>query len=73
MALSVKDTGGSQFFVALSRQPHLDGNYTVFGSVTQGMEIVDLLEEGDQIIRVSIKTRQELPSRDINQLKLGQE
>ncbi|MCP4678058.1 MAG: hypothetical protein GY854_21605 [Deltaproteobacteria bacterium] len=56
MALSGKDTGGSQFFVALSRQPHLDGNYTVFGKVTQGMEIVDLIEEGDQIIRVSIKT-----------------
>ncbi len=56
MALSGKDTGGSQFFVALSRQPHLDGNYTVFGKVTQGMEVVDLIEEGDQIIRVSIKT-----------------
>ncbi len=54
MALSGKDTGGSQFFVALSRQPHLDGNYTVFGEVTAGMEVVDLIEEGDQILGVSI-------------------
>ena len=54
MALSGKDTGGSQFFVALSPQPHLDGNYTVFGQVIQGMESVDLIEEGDRILEVSI-------------------
>ncbi len=42
-----KDTGGSQFFVTLSPQPHLDGRYTIFGKVKSGMEIVDLLEKGD--------------------------
>ncbi|MDD5309443.1 MAG: peptidylprolyl isomerase [Deltaproteobacteria bacterium] len=54
MALSGKDTGGSQFFVTLSRQPHLDGNYTVFGKVVSGMDVVDLIEEGDLIERVRI-------------------
>ena len=56
MALSGKDTGGSQFFVTLSRQPHLDGNYTVFGRVTSGMETVDLIEEGDKILGVTVLT-----------------
>ncbi|MCP4600594.1 MAG: hypothetical protein GY847_08700 [Proteobacteria bacterium] len=55
MALSGKDTGGSQFFIALSRQPHLDGNYTAFGKVSAGMSTVDLIEEGDRILGVSIE------------------
>ncbi|GMU55216.1 MAG: peptidyl-prolyl cis-trans isomerase [Candidatus Xenobia bacterium] len=54
MALAGKDTGGSQFFICHSPQPHLDGRYTVFGEVVDGMEIVDLLQEGDRILRVEI-------------------
>ncbi len=50
MALSGKDTGGSQFFVASSAQPHLNGHYTAFGRVTRGMEVVDRLLEGDRIL-----------------------
>jgi cyclophilin family peptidyl-prolyl cis-trans isomerase len=42
------DTGGSQFFVTLSEQPHLNGRYTIFGEVTKGMEVVDLMEVGDR-------------------------
>lgn len=42
-----KDTGGSQFFVTLSEQPHLNGRYTIFGEVVEGMEIVDKMEAGD--------------------------
>jgi cyclophilin family peptidyl-prolyl cis-trans isomerase/HEAT repeat protein len=42
-----KDTGGSQFFVTLSPQPHLNARYTVFGRVERGMEIVDRIEPGD--------------------------
>lgn len=57
MALSGKDTGGSQFFVALSPQPHLDGNYTVFGEVAAGMEVLDRIEEGDEIVAVRIERR----------------
>lgn len=53
MALAGPDTGGSQFFVALSPQPHLDGGYTVFGKVSEGMEIVDQLRVGDRIERIT--------------------
>ena len=41
MALSGKDTGGSQWFATHSPQPHLDGGYTVFGKVVSGMDVVD--------------------------------
>ncbi len=49
MALSGKDTGGSQFFITHTATPHLDGRYTAFGQVTKGMEVVDALMEGDVI------------------------
>jgi cyclophilin family peptidyl-prolyl cis-trans isomerase len=54
MALSGKDTGGSQFFFTHSPQPHLDGRYTAFGEVTRGMEVVDRLLEGDTIQDVEV-------------------
>jgi cyclophilin family peptidyl-prolyl cis-trans isomerase len=49
MALSGKDTGGSQFFITQSPQPHLDGRYTVFGEVIEGMELIDRLVQYDPI------------------------
>lgn len=52
MALSGKDTGGSQFFVTAAPQPHLDGKYTAFGEVVKGQEVVDSLLEGDAIIEI---------------------
>jgi cyclophilin family peptidyl-prolyl cis-trans isomerase/HEAT repeat protein len=54
MALSGPDTGGSQWFVALSRQQHLDGGYTVFGEVTSGMEVVDRIEQNDRLLSVRV-------------------
>lgn len=54
MALSSADTGGSQFFIAHSPQPHLDGRYTVFGRVVKGMELVDQIALGDTIERIRI-------------------
>ncbi|HQR39406.1 MAG TPA: peptidylprolyl isomerase [Blastocatellia bacterium] len=57
MALSGKDTGGSQFFFTHSPQPHLDGGYTVFGRVTDGMDVVDQLARGDRILSVTILDR----------------
>jgi cyclophilin family peptidyl-prolyl cis-trans isomerase len=55
MALSGKDTGGSQWFVTHSPQPHLDGGYTVFGRVNEtGMKVVDKIVRGDKIVSVRI-------------------
>ena len=56
MALSGKDTGGSQFFIVHSPQPHLDGGYTLFGQVVNGMEVVDKISPGDVIEHVEIWT-----------------
>ena len=53
MALSGPDTGGSQFFVALSEQPHLDGGYTAFGQVVAGLEVLDAIVPGDRIEAVT--------------------
>ena len=54
MALSGPDTGGSQFFITHSPQPHLDGGYTVFGRVISGMEAAEHILPGDPILRVSV-------------------
>lgn len=54
MALSGKDTGGSQFFITHSPQPHLDGGYTVFGQVTSGMDVVDRIARGDAIKKIVV-------------------
>lgn len=59
MATSGKDTGGSQFFITLSPQPHLEGHYTVFGQVLEGMDVVDEIVHGDLIVKVII--RENLP------------
>ncbi|HYH79074.1 MAG TPA: HEAT repeat domain-containing protein [Longimicrobium sp.] len=52
MALSGPDTGGSQWFVTHSPQPHLDGTYTVFGGTARGMDVVGKIVPADRIIRV---------------------
>jgi cyclophilin family peptidyl-prolyl cis-trans isomerase len=54
MALDWADTGGSQFFITHSPQPHLDARYTVFGRVISGMEVVDQIEQWDVIRGVTI-------------------
>jgi cyclophilin family peptidyl-prolyl cis-trans isomerase/HEAT repeat protein len=55
MALSGKDTGGSQWFITHAPQPHLDGGYTVFGRVVKGMDVVDQIVRGDVIKSVVIR------------------
>src|SRR5437868_1210379 len=55
MALSGPDTGGSQYFITHSPQPHLDGHYTVFGRVVSGFDVLDKLVQGDAITRVTPK------------------
>jgi len=48
------DSAGSQFYITYGPQPHLDGNYTVFGQVTSGMEHVDRIKQGDRMKSVAI-------------------
>jgi peptidyl-prolyl cis-trans isomerase B (cyclophilin B) len=55
MALAGKDTGGSQFFITLSPQPHLDGGYTCFGRVVSGMPAAEHMVAGDRILSVRVK------------------
>jgi cyclophilin family peptidyl-prolyl cis-trans isomerase len=55
MALSGPDTGGSQYFITHSPQPHLDGGYTVFGRVTSGLTVLDALLQGDGVVRIDIR------------------
>ncbi len=55
MALSGPDTGGSQWFVALSPQPHLDGGYTAFGQVTHGLGVLQGIQPGDKVHRIVIE------------------
>jgi len=54
MALAGKDTGGSQFFITLAPQPHLDGGYTCFGRVLSGMSVAERIVAGDVIRRVRV-------------------
>ncbi len=57
-SLSMAHAGGIQagvnFFICHSPQPHLDGNHTVFGKVTEGLEVVDRIEAGDKMIKVTV-------------------
>jgi peptidylprolyl isomerase len=46
---------GSQFLLTHSKQPHLDGSYTAFGWVVEGMDVVDRILVGDRIRRASVE------------------
>ncbi|CAN5829738.1 hypothetical protein BH23GEM6_BH23GEM6_25380 [soil metagenome] len=54
MALSGPDTGGSQWFITHSPQPHLDGAYTIFGEVLAGQGVTERILPGDRINRVHV-------------------
>jgi cyclophilin family peptidyl-prolyl cis-trans isomerase len=56
MASAGKDTEGSQWFITHLATPHLDGRYTIFARVTEGMEVVHRLELGDLIETVRINS-----------------
>jgi len=56
MAHAGKDTGGSQFFICHNRENtrHLDRHHTCFGKVTEGIEIIDTIRQGDKIHSITI-------------------
>ncbi len=56
MAHAGKDTGGSQFFICHSRRntAHLDRKHTCFGKVTEGVDIVDQIKQGDKIEKIVV-------------------
>jgi cyclophilin family peptidyl-prolyl cis-trans isomerase len=55
MASSGKDTECTQWFITHSPTPHLEGRYTNFGEVVEGMDVVHKLKVGDKIIEVRLK------------------
>lgn len=49
------NSADSQFYIALGKQPHLDGKYTIFGDVTEGIEVLDKIKKGDKMLSVSLE------------------
>ena len=43
-----------QYFITHSMQPHLDGRYTAFGQVVQGQDVVDMIQQGDVVVRATL-------------------
>ena len=56
MAHAGRNTGGSQFFICHSRDntAHLDRNHTCFGRVVEGLDVIDKIRQGDEIISITI-------------------
>lgn len=56
MAHAGRNTGGSQFFICHSRNntAHLDRNHTVFGKVVEGLDVIDEIDQGDVMEKVTI-------------------
>ena len=51
------NSSGSQFYICFKPQPDLDGNYTTFGGIIQGMDIVDRLEIGDVMTKIRLEAK----------------
>ncbi|MBC8086137.1 MAG: peptidylprolyl isomerase [Phycisphaerae bacterium] len=55
MARSGPDTGGSQYYLCHSPQPHLDGQYTVFGRILLGFDVLDRIVQTDRVLSIEIR------------------
>ncbi|MBM4279792.1 MAG: peptidylprolyl isomerase [Deltaproteobacteria bacterium] len=56
IATAGKDTGGSQFFLVHSWQPHLDGRFTLFARVVDGLAVMDALQRDDVVFDIDVVT-----------------
>jgi peptidyl-prolyl cis-trans isomerase B (cyclophilin B) len=52
-----RKSSGSQFYICLEPQPPLDGQYTVFGGVIEGMDVVDKVQVGDKMKKVTLASQ----------------
>lgn len=55
MASAGKDTEGSQYFITHGPSPSLDGRYTAFGRVVEGMEVADAISLADRVLAVRVE------------------
>ncbi|NIP32287.1 hypothetical protein GWN26_00035, partial [Candidatus Saccharibacteria bacterium] len=53
-----RNSSGSQYYITLDEQSFLDGQYTIFGKVINGMSVIEKIEIGDQMISIIIKNNQ---------------
>ena len=57
MANSGPNTNGSQFFITYTPQHHLDGDHSVFGQLVEGADVLESIEQGDVMIRITIEEK----------------